>query len=359
MARFCTQCAHPAAPDALFCEECGAPLRRTAPAASDAATEAASVPSASARRISKKGLVLASTAAALLVAAAAGAAWWLAPESATASTFARAVTAYYETNAKARDDLLCVSNLPYAKESLRIGQYDQRTRNWLDALANAGLYTATVEEQQSGWFSQKHYVYAVTETGKQAIRNNQLCLGDALVVQSASGFDQVHEHSGTKYAQANVKLALKEAAWLAKADKREDILQQAGKANLSANVPVMLADGKWKVPDDPTRIVRQMRLAQATVAASNTDSGGLLAAVKGMFTANPVIGKWSIEGSGEQMEFTSNAYIQNGETIPVNYVVNGDVVQVKPTGHGNGFQLKMSGKDVAVIENMVRLERVK
>ncbi len=162
----------------------------------------------------RRHVIIAGGVLAVVIVAGGALAWLLAPEAASASSFSRAIDAHLTADEAARDKLLCLTNLPYQKEEIRVASYDSSTRQWLDILVRSGLYAAPVEQSSGGWLAQPQFVYALAAPGKAALRGDKLCVAKGVKVAKVSGYEQVREMGGQQVAMATAKLALTdEAAW--------------------------------------------------------------------------------------------------------------------------------------------------
>jgi uncharacterized OB-fold protein len=377
MARFCTQCGVSNVDAARFCEECGTPLKQTVFIASPAAVASAGVSAPAPGIGTRKLAVIAGIAAALLVAGG-GLAVWLAPESPSEASFKRAMERYLADNADAREKLLCVANMRYQGDAIRVAEYDAFTRDWMDALARSGVYApAQVVRSNAGFLTQTQYVYALTEAGKPWIRNNRLCLGDGVRVAAVSGFDQVQKNGEQTLALARAQLEIgEEAPWLKQSPQRDDILQKTGKKTIQLNMPVTLVDGKWKVIQDPASLRRaESGSSFNPFGRDNARSGrdaavasdqGIFGKIKRWFSfgGHPLVGKWREQSGLLNFEFTNDQMIEGGSAVKARFETDGDTVKIWPeqgSGLAQGLVVTMQGKDAAIIDMgliKVRLLRV-
>lgn len=314
MAQFCRQCGTAHAPDARFCDECGKVVN-AAPAATPALSG-----------VKRRHVVIAGGVLALVIVAGGALAWLLAPEAASASSFGRAIDAHLAADEAARDKLLCLTDLPYQKEEIRVASYDSSTRQWLDALVRSGLYNAPVEQSSGVWIVQTQFVYALAAPGKAALRGNKLCVAKGLKVAKVSGYEQVREMGGQQVAMATATLALTdEAAWLAKSADRAMILQHLPHGDLEVQLPLALVDKQWQVTD-------RAQLHQAAMAmrqASGAQGADMLDKLKSLFRfgGHPLVGKWK-GPMGSVLEFTRDSVIDNGKETKVTFTTEGDAVTV-------------------------------
>lgn len=366
MANFCTKCGAGCASDARFCDNCGAPLRPAAPIA---------IPAPLAPSInmpSRRTLAIVGAAAAAVIVGGGVLAWAFSPEAPSAAAFSRAINEHYAKDQAARDQLVCAGNLPYQTDPIRVAEYDQRTRQWLDLLSSAGVYAPPSNETTSGFLPQTRYVYKLTDAGRASVRHNRLCVADGLRVKTASGFEQVQKVGDRSSAVGNASLELaQEAPWLAKSPQREEILKHLDMSTLNAQLPMALVDKKWQV--DPAtgtqrnmREMMQRRGAEAAAAdAAPTSGAGVFDRLKAMFSfgGHPLVGKWTDPTGIASFEFTSDSVIQNGIMTSAAFKVKGDAVQVTPAnGGGVSLIFKMRDADHAALDvgmMSIELSRVK
>lgn len=356
MAHFCTKCGTPADSQALFCDNCGAALRAVAVPAGPSAGAAAPVRMPSGRTLGLIGgaLAIVAVGAAVLVHA-------LAPEAASSASFARAVNDYLAKDPAANDRLVCAGNLPYQTDPMRIAEYDQRTRQWMELLQQAGAYAAPTTESSGGFMPQNQFVYQLTGTGRASVRNNKLCIASGVQATSAAGFEQVQIDGAQSRAMAEATLALKqEAPWLAKSPQRAEILQRLGMATLAVQLPLSLVDKKWQVDSSGLDGVamRQQRAidmpgAGASAGAAGQASGpGVFDRLRAMFSfgGHPLVGKWTDSTGMAHFEFTRDSIVQNGVSTAASFKVNGDAVVVAPANGGPGLVIKMRDANHAALD---------
>ncbi|MGK5035302.1 zinc-ribbon domain-containing protein [Janthinobacterium sp. LB3P118] len=341
MAHFCTKCGTAYAPGARFCDECG----NTLPAAAAAAPAPVRPAGAGVQR---RHLILAGGVLAVLIVAGGALAWLLAPEAASASSFSRAIDAHLAADEAARDKLLCLTNLPYQKEEIRVASYDSSTRQWLDILVRGGLYSAPVEQSSGGWLAQSQFVYALAAPGKAALRGDKLCVAKGVKVAKVSGYEQVREMGGQQVAMATATLALTdEAAWLAKSPDRALILQRLPHSDLEVELPLALVDKQWQVTDRAQLQQAAMSMAGAMRQASGAQGPGMLDKLKGLFSfgSHPLAGKWKAPMGGV-LEFTRDSVIENDKVSKGTFTTEGNVVTFAPEGAGGmAMQLSLSNSN--------------
>ena len=337
MAHFCTKCGTAHAPDARFCDECGKAVN-AAPAPAPAGRSALS-------GVKRRHVIIAGGVLAVLIVAGGALAWLLAPEAASASSFSRAINAHLTADETARDKLLCLTNLPYQKEEIRVASYDSSTRQWLDILVRGGLYNAPVEQGSGGWVAQSQFVYSLAASGKAALRGDKLCVAKGVKVASVSGYEQVRNLGEQKVAMAKAKLALTdEAAWFAKSADRALILQRLPGGGLEVQLPLALVDKQWQVTDRAQLNQVAMTVAGTMRHASGAQGAGMLDKLKSVFRfgAHPLVGKWK-GPMGSVLEFTRDSVIDNGKESKVTFTTEGDAVTVVSQDGGDvAMQINMS-----------------
>ncbi|MED5617505.1 zinc ribbon domain-containing protein [Janthinobacterium sp. P210005] len=360
MAHFCTQCGTAHVPGARFCDECGKAVN-AAPSPAPAPAPVAPVKPAGVQR---RHLLLAGGVLAVVVVAGGALAWLLAPEAASSSSFSRAIDAHLAADEAARDKLLCLANLPYQKEEIRVASYDSSTRQWLDILVRSGLYNTPVEQSSGGWVAQSQFVYALAAPGKAALRGDKLCVAKGVKVAKVSGYDQVRDLGEQQVAMAKATLALTdEAAWFAKSPDRALILQRLPDGDLEVRLPLALVDKQWQVIDQA-----QMSQAAMTGVMGKARAGqgaGMLDKLKSVFSfgGHPAVGKWQA-AMGNVLEFTRDSVINNGTSTKATFTTNGNTVTIAPEGagetamdiivsdDGNTAQISMGGMRVTTLRRM-------
>lgn len=339
MAKFCTRCGTQNDAEALFCESCGSPLRPAAapqavpsqPAAAPAADTPAPAKKASGGN-KKLLLILGGIALLTVILAAVGAFMYFAsPKRASEAHFVKAVENYYAADKSRADDLTCLNNLPYGKDPMITSAWDGNTNGWMKLLVEEGLYEAPQAITSGGYFViQQQYSYALTETGKKAVRGNLLCFADGIKVRKALKFTPPKEAEKTHAAQIEFAYELvNPAAWT----KNPAIRQYMGRDldNLTESKQVVLKKAGWVVgssPDDAPE-----------ASASQSSGGGFLSWLGNLFNRNPLAGKWrsdaiNVSGvsinPGLEYEFTSSEMRTQGAVVKVKYDIKDDTVTVFP-----------------------------
>lgn len=346
MTRFCTQCGSANLDAARFCEVCGTPVKAPVPKAP---------PAAIGPTRPKRGTIMAIGAISVAVlVAGSGLAYWLTPESPSEASFSRAIDRYLTANPAAVEARVCLDNMRYQQETIRVAEYDRRTRKWMDALVQSGLYAAPKTEKIGSYFVQTQFAYGLTEDGRNAIRNNKLCLGEGLRIKSVSGFDTVRKSDDESVALARATAEIRnEAAWLGKSPSRTEVLGLSDRQLITMSMPVALIDGKWQVDPEaeshPQRTRKQDRQAAPKTVATNS----FFSTIKQWFTfsANPLTGKWRDDTGLVAFEFTNDYVIEGRNKIAARYEVEGEMIKVIPTdAPQNAFVVQMNDKNSALID---------
>ena len=359
MANFCTKCGTAHLADARFCEECGSPVNKTPaiaasiPAFAAPTAAPAPTPTPAPTKVKSRMLLVVGGAVALVVAGGVGLVILLSPEKATEASFSRSINDYFAKNSAARERLVCLSNLPYQRDPIRVGQYDQSNKQWLDSLAKNGVYSAPEEQGNGGFFSQTQYVYRLTAVGKKSIHDNKLCLAGGLKVKSVTGFDRVQESNGRSTAYASAVLEMTdEAAWLSKSADRTEILQQANVQEISTKLTLALVDKKWQVDESGTSSRSRANPNRSRDAAESSQikpsSEGLFDKFSSLFSfgGHPLIGKWQDESGLASLEFTKDSLVNNGVMMKAEFKTKGDEVIVTPeAGQGVSLIFKVRDRD--------------
>lgn len=367
MAQFCKKCGTAHTPDARFCDECGNAVNAAAAPAPAPAPAQVPMQAPALSGVKRRHVILAGGVLAVVIVAGGALAWLLAPEAASASSFGRAIDAHLAADEAARDKLICLTNLPYQKEEIRVASYDTSTRQWLDALVRSGLYTGPVEQSSGGWIAQSQFVYALAAPGKAALRGDKLCLAKGVKVSKVSGYEQVREIGGQPVAMATATLVLTdEAAWLAKSADRAVILQRLPQSDLEVRLPLALVDKQWQVTDRAQLNQAAMAMAGAMGNASGAQGPGMLDKLKGLFSfgGHPLVGKWK-SATGEVLEFTKDTMIdEHGNASQATFASEGNVVtvvseerggvamQISLSNSNNTATLLLGGMPIAVLQRV-------
>lgn len=343
---FCTSCGHSNADDNQFCEQCGKPLRATAPtsvAASGAGGLPASMPQKP--KLNKRAIQLVAGGVAALVVVGGAVSFLFSDESATPEHLQAAATRYIAAHpdfAKAR---YCVKNFAYETDPVFVNVYDTGTQGWLSVLVQAGIYTQP-EQVSSGnaYFPTTSLKYTKTESGKAATSTGALCVATGIVVTKV---DLVREQKGgsTPVLVADVTFSLKDAAPWVKSPEAAGGIPDAG-ADFSKDWRFEIKDRKWEMVSGNGGGGGSARGEGATAVASpGSNSGGLLSRLANLisFGRNPILGKWSMGmlGFTSIVEFLPEEMRGDGGLIKVRYEVKDGEVVIYPADKNEGIIVKI------------------
>ncbi len=374
MANFCKKCGTPALDNAIFCDECGNPLAAPTAVVTPAGPSPAMAPVA----VNKRMLIITGGLVAVLVIAGGGVALMLAPEKASEASFSRAITTYLASNPALRDSVLCLSNIPYQSDQVRLNEFDQQNRRWMDALVHSGLYSGPKEQTSGGFFQQVISVYQITPAGKSAVRDKKLCLASGMKVKSVTGFDRVQEVKGSPSAKALAVMEIAGVAdWVTKSPDRSLLLEKLDFSEGPIPFPMALVEKKWTVIDNKQREAKRARTSSPELFGALTlpsepastheaaGSEGFSSQLKSLFSfgaAHPLVGKWS-GLPGATMEFTSDSIITNGAVMKATFETKGNqVIVTSPAFNNVGLIVKMIDKDTASLDGggmEIELKRIK
>lgn len=279
MARFCSKCGGKNEDDAKFCVECGAPFASKPASPASPGTAGAGMP-----KISKKLILLPLGVMAVL---GIGAAVWtsLDPNRPSEGNYLKAVERHIQGNAAYIDKLTCAGNMPYQKNPMRIGFYDGGTREWMDKLKAAGVYSEPEQGQSGGFFSQPQLVYSLTEQGAKSVRGNKLCMANGIKVTKIIRHDEPRDMGNRKAVQVTFGYELKDIAPWAQAPETRQGLSEGFKLE-ELEQSLALATGKegWEVVD-PAALSLGMR-ADRTARAKPEQGffAGLMNSLSGLFS---------------------------------------------------------------------------
>ena len=361
MAQFCHTCGTKNEDEAAFCENCGAPLRKRA------ATALNPTPAQPTTSRPRRKLVIGSAAAVgVVLALAGGTVWWLQPPAASAAVLGTALKAS-APGVDTGERMVCISNgLPYGQSDINVGGMDQRTRQWMEALVEAGLYTDAGEVLSGGFFPQTLRRYESTAELSKWARNRRLCVAGGLEASKVTNIGEpvVQRPRGeeVRLVQATGVWALREGApWLAKPKVLEAIRSELPRPNggewaldgerLVFRKPVVFAvvDRQWKTvnPADGNASMGR-RADQNDQKRPQADKSAPTASLWDKFTGlfsfggHPLRGRWQVDltasGMGgilpaelaaqSVMVFTDNSCEVAGQRTACRFEVEGSLVKV-------------------------------
>jgi hypothetical protein len=282
MASFCTACGARNDDGAVYCEGCGAPLRAAVPtAAISAGTSDPTVSRARRRAPIVGGIAL----LALAILGAAG--WWV--WSAPAASSAAFAAALRDAGAAAGGpsvDLLCLTNLPYDRPQINVGEYDANIRRWMEGLATAGLYAPG--QAIAGGGARRMVQYTPMPELEEWRRGARLCVAKSWAVGEVRGAPFRAERFGQREVfRATVQWKAEgRAPWL---DKVPDPLGRLRGVRQSGNDMIAesqhafeMRDRRW-VALSAADLRELPRAELASNAATGGATGGVLDGLKKLF----------------------------------------------------------------------------
>lgn len=368
MPKFCTRCGTKTeVMTARFCDACGAPLPGTTVAAAPPVAFS-NTPSLPVGKIVKIGGIAIAVLALL-----GGGVWFLtkAPSPPDASD----LSALLNADQAATEQRVCLDNFAYDKNPVTIAQYDTNTKQWLDALATAGVYRPAETVTSGGWFSQTQYKYTQTPAGLKAVRNGKLCFASGIALDKVS-YSEPEKRADKSFVEARYSYHYSNpAAWVSQPAIAKAEPARLGKTSFDDTAVLMLDKDKWQLAS-----AQALRGALAERAgnkplfdlstpgqgASEAESGtaappsaGLFDSIKRLFSGfggNPIIGKWAADQGGVVFEFTSAEMIAGGRAMPVKYDVQDKNVHVSVAGQ-QGVTFTVIDHDHIVMDmGMVKLQ---
>lgn len=379
MARFCTTCGTRSEHGAGFCEECGTALRPRADAAptgseyAPSPSEPAETSVAAAAR--GRWLLPAVLGAAVLIVVVGGVAWWMSPAAAGPDAFASALRGPSGASAAPSTDLLCLANLPYDHAQINVQPYDAHTRQWMDALASAGLYSPG--QSVPGMFQSLMQYTATPELDKWR-RGARLCVAKdwSMSEVKAGGFTPEKRGQHTLYRASAVWKAEGVAPWAARIPAGQfmmpGVTADGGVLTAETSHVFALRDRHWVVLTGAElgQIQREHRQAAQRGGTSNdakADQGGMLGALSNIFrgfgAAHPLVGEWAIDQSaaggffGPQLPFKGGRitfgkdYMESGgERVKTRFDVQGDVVSVRTEGESDALRFRIKDRNNMVMD---------
>lgn len=279
MLKFCTHCGvRTEAADAVFCDNCGSPLPKLAATTSTNLAQPAPSNHASRKTIhnSKGGrnfwMIVGSV---LTVALVAGISLFVMGMTAGPSdaVIKSASQQWLEQNRSQLMNNVCLSNFNYSLNPVLVNTYDAGTRQWLDVLVKAGIYTPPQVVTTFYGFNLK---YSYGPNAPEFIRNGHLCVANGVSIVSAK---KIEANSPSLKFPANFNVppdlafARIQLRWVG---LPEWALQSQVKQNLpnldsALNQVVVMKKGSqgWYLPDAAGQLVIQTQLSEALANAGS------------------------------------------------------------------------------------------
>jgi RNA polymerase subunit RPABC4/transcription elongation factor Spt4 len=328
---FCKRCGALADDAARFCDACGEPFVKASTKAEIIAPVTHSEPIAVAKIIKIAGVSMG------VLAILAGAAWFF--TKADSPPDPSALSTMLDADQTAIDQRVCLDNLPYDKDKISVSGYDNNTKQWLDSLVTAGLYSTPEKVESGGWYSQISYLYQQTPIGLKAVRNGKLCFANGIVVDTVN-YTEPQKINDTSLIKGHYSYHYNmPEKWVSLPALMKLASDKLGKTQFEDDVLLLSAQGKWRIA---TAVDRQTMRELANIDAAKqqisipvANSGGLLGWFKDLFSglgSNPLIGKWQSQESGEAVEFTPTDMIEGRRVLPVVFKMQDKTVVVSVAG---------------------------
>ena len=416
MAIFCTKCGTANEDGAGFCDNCGAPLR-VAAAKTPAIDVTSQPPNPTGQtvlpgivaNINPKKILYAAAALAIVLVLGGGAMYFiLQPPAATASTLLAAAKAGYgkETTDRIKGEL-CISNLNYKTKTLNIGQNDQGTLGWMNALVSAGLYSPPVAVSSGGYFAQTLQQYVATPELEKYREGSRICAAKDVEVSEVVDIEKPEEQSigsnggPLKVMAVKTNLIFKSvntAPWMELPDVREAVMTNVNgwvykdKTFQKKSADSFgLRDGKWSTGEAyKAELKKQYYAAQRngknTGDVVSNDSGRSSTSsenstLSNLFsTGHPLKGTWRNTNEGEmkmiaefgapgpsgikitkKMTFTSDSIETDGQSVKCKFETNGKRIKVTPEGQSVSliFNIETDGSMSVVVDSIGTFRYVK
>ena len=416
MAIFCTKCGTSNEDGAGFCDNCGAPLRAASAKTPDVDVTS-QPPNATGRTVSpspvtninRKKIIYAAAGLAIVLVLGCGAMYFiLQPPAATASTLLAAAKAGYgkETTDKLKGEL-CISNLNYKTKTLNIGQNDQGTLEWMNALVTAGLYSPPVAVSSGGYFAQALQQYVATPELEKYREGNRLCAAKDVEVADVIDIEKPEEQSigsnggPPKVMAVKTKLIFRSvntAPWMDLPDVREAVMTNVNgwvykdkTFQKKTADSFELRDSKWTTGEAyKAELKKQYFMSQrsgkntgdgASKDSAKSSTSSLNSTLSNLFsTGHPLKGTWRNTNEGEmkmiaefgapgpggikvtkKMTFTPDSIETDGQSVKCKFETNGKRIKVTPEGQSISliFNMEDDGSMSVVVDSIGTFRFVK
>lgn len=397
MQNFCTQCGTSNTAENAFCEGCGHALNKPQAAAplvtpTGGAAELGLAPVRPPRQPwSPRAVRLALGAvASVVVVGGVGLYFALAAPTASRSQLLELTqAAYSESTLRAKMFELCLNNMNYGGAAVNVNPSDDRTREWMDLLAKAGVYSAAEEVTTGGFFVQQRLQYTAQPELAKWRRGSSLCLAKSVAVVDVVDIQPPKETplSGKKDAprmyvvKANAVFQAHDIpSWLSQPEVQVAVQARLGDWKLEGGQLRSVSeqqfayhDGAWITGADMGKAATQLRNEAEKSGrgnareefASPSSSGGFFSGLAKIFSfgGHPLVGTWRMDMSDtataglnmftgnkiKQIEFTSDAVVIDGKSVKGRFDVQGDIVTVTLADESE-FEVKLLGKDAIELD---------
>jgi hypothetical protein len=373
---FCTRCGHNNSADSVFCENCGASLKKsTRQPQSFAATSqpSSSVRTTPRRDSNPKKLIVAGTVALCVIGiVGAGAAWFLGSETASEAAFARAAQKFVDENKVFAEEKNCLTNFAYDRDPVAVNQPDSRTLAWMNVLVEGGLYEKPEVRNSGSPFRPAQLIYRKTDAGRKATQTRKLCFADGLVVKKIEDLRKPEKRGSVFVSQAVVILGYKNPMPWTRNTQAKAIMPDRFTSDPRETMQFALGkDDKWAVLSrtESAGIERERRNVQQRESVERNASGGFFDKIASLFSGfggNPLIGKWQGETLlgmiTPAVEFTPDSMRNEMGVTKVRYEVKDREVLIFPEGQGSGMIVKLVDNETIGIDmglGNVKFKRIK
>ena len=395
---FCTKCGTGNQPSAVFCDNCGVPLRAvvvntpvtdTVSKTSDSAKDSRLVKPAGLN--SRKKIIYGSTGLVTALLISGGVAFFVMrpPEPTTEILLAATKAAYgKEANNRTRDVQLCLTNIDYSKNSINVAEADVPSKTWMNTLVAAGLYSPEVSNEASGGYTGNLLQYTATEELAKYREGARLCTAKTVEVVGVINIEKpVSQSIGptgsqTKMLEVKAQLVLKAlevAPWMQKPEVREKVLAKVSgwtykdeSLQKQINQYFGLVGGKWTAGNAyKTAIREQMTSAQRSdefkseIIDRAKNATGITEMISGITSSlfsgfggksNPLFGRWR-SADGSEIEFSASSCVRSSGSAGERclYGIDGTTITIQSNFESSIFP-ERRGLAVMQNQNLITLD---
>lgn len=328
MASFCTSCGSDLSPEAAFCEECGKPTAAK-PKPNVVVTAPENKPAAQPFRL-KPGVVRLAAIALAVVLAGGGGAYFLLREAPLPE--GEALAQLLNSDEAGRLERTCLKNFDYSKTPVNVAIHDNGTKQWLDLLVAAEIYSAPRRINQSrGFFYEEFWQYEHAEAGRKAIKGNRLCFASGIAVDRVN-YQEINRQLAQPIAVGKVTYRYADQApWSKTEEARQLGPEQLAETN-ETQIFLRLQDGKWQRSQLTQREIADLSGKQRAAKTSESTTG-FLDQIFNIFKSSSesaVLGKWRTNTGlfAVQIEFKPDSMLVEGLEEKVSYRREGDKIMV-------------------------------
>ena len=395
---FCTKCGTSNQPSAVFCDNCGVPLRAVVasmPASdvalkrSDGANDALSVkPTVS---IKRKKIVYGSAGLATALLVSVGTAFYvMRPPLPTAVVLLAATKAAYgqEANNRTRQEQLCLTNFDYSKNPISVAENDATGKIWMETLVAAGLYGPAVSVLGANTYAGNFLQFSATEQLVQYREGVRLCTAKTVeaveVVNIEKPVSQSIGQAGsqTKMLEVKAQLVLKAldvAPWMQKPEVREKVLAKVSgwtykeqSLQKQINQYFGLVGGKWTAGSAYKSAIREQMISaqrndelKSEIVDRAKNATGITEMISGITSSlfsgfggksNPLFGRWR-SADGSEIEFSASSCVRSSGSAGERclYGIDGTTITIQSNFESSIFP-ERRGLAVMQNQNLITLD---